>query len=81
MVSPKWGLAACHLKADTGERGWWKGKFILECSIRGGAWGLGKGLLKANSPLSVSGQELLKGAFRGAKVEGGGSMQKQHSQL
>ena len=29
----------------------------------------------------VSGQELLKGAFRGAKVEGGGYMQKQHSQL
>ena len=45
--------------------------------------GRGEGRLvsRGHSPLTIGGQKLLKGSFKGAQVEGGGAVQKQHTQL
>ena len=72
-----WLLTA--LKPILGRQGWWEVKCALFRRLATGRKEDSRP--KANSPLTVSGQELLKGRFRGTQVEGGGYMQKQHSQL
>ena len=57
---------------------WWKGEFtfILEPGNQGQRM---DSCPKANSPLTLNGQEVLKGSFKRVLGEGGGYMPKQHS--
>lgn len=67
------------LKPILERQGWWKKSLLY---VRGQQLGRRVGRLMSKGwlpPLTISGQELLKGSFRGMQGEAGGYMQKEHS--